>query len=252
MSFSLIILRILFPVETERSDTVTDLIPGKPAHRRYLIPIAIASVVIIGELLHFVSNVFLSIVAALFLANIFMPLVSGLRKRKVPMLISIMLVLAVVAALFFGIARIIGVTADSIIAVMPKYEAKWENVLLPQIAAFLGNISGSLKQQAMDFKISSLAGSGELSSALFSVSSLVSGFAVILLAMLFILAANGQFKKKLEFAFPPSGSLQLKQIVENIERHVRRYLVTTLIINTFAGVAMTCVLLLFGVDLAFL
>ncbi len=234
------------------ADPVADLIVLQPQQRHYLIPIAIASVVVIGVLLHFVSNIFLSIITALFLANIFMPLVSGLRTRKVPMIISILLVLALVGGLFFGIAKIIGVTVESIILVMPKYEAKWENVLLPQIAGILGNISDGMRKQAMDFNLTSLVPSNEMGSALSSATNLVSGFAIILLAMLFILAANGQFKKKIGIAFPKSGSLQLTQIIQNIERSVRRYLVTTLILNTLAAVTMTVVLLLFGVDLAFL
>jgi predicted PurR-regulated permease PerM len=240
------------PMEITGADPVAEIIVLQPQQRHYLIPIAIASVVVIGVLLHFVSNVFLSIITALFLANIFAPLVSRLRMRKVPMVISILLVLALVGGLFFGIAKIIGVTVESIILVMPKYEAKWENILLPHIAGILGNISDGMKQQAMDFNPSSLVPSNVMGSALTSATNLVSGFAIILLSMLFILAANGQFKKKIEIAFPKSGSLQLTKIIQNIERSVRRYLITTLILNTLAAVTMTIVLLLFGVDLAFL
>src|ERR1035437_5221577 len=236
-------------VETER---VADSITAHREPRRYAIPIAITSVVAAGVLLHFIGSGFLAFVAALFLANIFMPLVSGLRKRNVPVFVSILLVLVLVSGLFFGIAKIIGLTISSIVAVLPKYEAKWETVFLPQIATVLGSVSDGLRQQAMDFKLSSVVGSNMLAPALASATSFLGGFGIIILLMLFILAANGQFKKKIEYAFPLSGSFQLVKIIENIEKHVRRYLITTLIINTAAAVTMTVVLLLFGVDLALL
>ena len=46
----------------------------------FAIPAAIATVVVVGILLHFISDAFLTFVAALFLANIFMPLVEKMRK----------------------------------------------------------------------------------------------------------------------------------------------------------------------------
>jgi predicted PurR-regulated permease PerM len=70
--------------------------------------------------------------------------------------------------------------------------------------------------------------------------------------MLFILASHGQFRIKIGRAFPPTGSFHLNLIVENIESRVRRYLLTTLLINTAAAVAMTVELYIFGVDLAIL
>ena len=218
----------------------------------FAIPTAIATVVIIGILLHFISDAFLTFVAALFLANIFMPLVEVLRKKKVPMVFSILLVLALVGVVLFGVVSIAITTVGSIVEVIPKYQARWDHVFLPWVTEMAGKISGDLKQQAMDFNFSSVLQPSKIVAALSSVSTLVSSFVLVLLFMLFILASHGQFRRKLDRAFPPSGSFHLKNIVENIEARVRKYLITSLMINTLAGVAMTVVLLLFGVDLALL
>ncbi len=218
----------------------------------YAIPAAIVSVVIVGIFLHFISDAFLTFVAALFLANIFMPLVALLRRKKVPMVFTILLILGVVALVLTGIIVIVGTTITSFIEVYPKYAAKWEHVLFPEITRLLGRISPGLEKDAMNFNPMSMFEPGKIVNAVFSFTSLASSFALVLLFMLFILASHGQFSTKIEKSFPRAGSLQLNMILTNIETRVRSYLLTTLIINTFAAVAMTVVLLLFGVDLAFL
>lgn len=223
-----------------------------PAKSIYAIPAAIASVVIVGIFLHFISDAFLTFVAALFVANIFMPLVATLRKKKVPVVFAILLVLVLVGAVLLGIIIVLSTTITSFIEIYPKYAAKWEHVFFPAVTELLGRISPELQKQAVNFDPLSIFQPGKIVNAFFSITSLVGSFALVLLFMLFILASHGQFSTKIERAFPRSGSLQLNTIVANIETRVRSYLVTTLIINTLAAVTMTIVLLLFGVDLALL
>src|SRR5579872_6096697 len=167
----------------------------------YAIPLAIASVVIIGIFLHFISDAFLTFVAALFLANIFMPLVSWLRKKKVPMVFAILSVLGLVACVLFGVAIVISTSVSSIIEVFPRYEIKWNQVFLPAITDLLGKISPALRQQAVNFDLNTLVAPSKIVSALSSATNLLSGFALILLFMLFILSSNGQFLIKIERAF---------------------------------------------------
>lgn len=216
------------------------------------IPGAVAIVVIVGIFLHFISDAFLTFVAALFLANIFMPLVEKLRKKKVPTVFSILLVLVAVGAVLAGVVVIVITTVGSISEIVPKYQARWDHVFLPKVSEVAGHISGDLEQEVTDFNFSSIIKPAQIAAALSSVTALIGSSVLILLFMLFILASHGQFRKKIDHAFPPSGSFHLKKILEDIETRVRTYLVTTLLINTLAGVAMTVVLLIFGVDLALL
>ena len=218
----------------------------------FAMPAAIATVVVIGILLHFISDAFLTFVAALFLANIFVPIVERLRKKNVPMVFSILLVLAVVAGVLFGLVLVISASVSSVIEVIPKYQFKWDHVFLPAITDLVGRISPGLEKQVTDFDFSNVLQPGRLVAALSSVTGLLSSFALILLFMLFILASHGQFMQKIDRAFPPSESFHLKKVVQNIDSRVRTYLLTTLLINTAAGVTMTLVLFIFGVDLAFL
>src|SRR5579872_809184 len=115
-------------------------------YSNFAIPAAIAIVVVIGILLHFISDAFLTFVAALFLANIFVPLVEMLRKRNVPMVFSIILVLAVVAGVLFGLVIVISTSVTSVIEVIPKYQFKWDHVFLPWIMDIAGKISPNINK----------------------------------------------------------------------------------------------------------
>ncbi len=218
----------------------------------FAIPAAIATVVIVGIFLHFISDAFLTFVAALFLANIFVPLIQLFNRKNVPMVFSILLVLAVVGAVLFGLVIVISTSVSSVIEVIPKYQFKWDHIFLPAITDIAGKVSPELKQQVTDFNFSSVLQPGKIVGALSSVTGLIGSAVLVLLFMLFILASHGQFIRKIENAFPASESFHLKKMFENIDSRVRTYLLTTLIINTAAGVTMTIVLLLFGVDLALL
>ena len=230
--------------------------PSHPAPMRssYAIPGAIATVVLVGICLHFISDALLPVVAALFLANIFMPLVDFLQKKKVPTTFSIIIVLVLVAGILFGVFIIISISITSIVEVFPKYQTKWNAVFLPDISNFLGNISPTLKQKTLDFDLRTAFNGSEVASGLSSITnslvSIVSGFALIMLFMLFILAGTGQFRVKLKRAFPPSSSQRLGDMFIDIDKRVSRYLTTTVLLNALSGVAMSIVLALFGVDLA--
>jgi AI-2 transport protein TqsA len=152
----------------------------------------------------------------------------------------------------FGLIFVISTSVSSVIEVIPKYQFKWDHVFLPAISDLASRISFDLKKEVTDFNFSSVLQPAKIVAALSSVTGLIGSFILILLFMLFILASHGQFIEKIEKAFPPSDSFHLKKMVQNIDSRVRTYLLTTLLINTLAGVTMTIVLLLFGVDLAVL
>jgi len=216
------------------------------------IPAAILGVVFVGIILHFISDAILTFVAALFLANIFLPIVEKMRKKKIPSFFAVVLVLSVVGVVLLGIVAILSSTVSSISEVMPKYQLKWDHVFLPWIIDVGSRISPEFRKHASDFSFTSIVPPEKIVSVLSTIPALISSFTLILLFMLFIVASHGQFRKKIDQAFPPSGSFHLKQMVENIESRVRTYLLTSLLINTAAGVTMTVVLLAFGVDLALL
>ncbi|HEY6171610.1 MAG TPA: AI-2E family transporter [Candidatus Kapabacteria bacterium] len=225
-------------------------------NRTYAIPIAVIVVILTGVLLHTIGDALIPFVAALFLANIFLPLVDAFRKKKIPTVFSILLVLVLVACIFAGIAIVVSISINSAAEILPKYGQKWDTVYKPGLADMLGSISPTLREKVMAFNVSSSLESlpiGEgLSSITTSLMSLISSFALILLFMLFILAGSGQFRSKLHRAFSSSHSLRLTEMFSDIQSRTRSYTAMMLLINILSGINLALVSALFGVDLAIL
>lgn len=226
-----------------RSNTGTSLSP---------IPAAIAIVVFGGITLHFLGTTFLLFVCAIFLAIIFKPIVEWLSKRRIPMLFSILIVLAIVAGGFFIMILLMQSIAGSVMEILPKYQTKWEDVFMPQLSNLAGHVSASLRQQVMQFDVKKLISSDGLASVVVSITSLISDIGLILLFMFFILASNNAFQTKLDVAFVKPVANLFKNIFAGIDSKVRRYLVTLILLNLLAAGAMMLVLTIFDVDLALL
>jgi AI-2 transport protein TqsA len=82
--------------------------------------------------------------------------------------------------------------------------------------------------------------------------AVLSKFVLILLFMLFILAGDGMFARKVESAYHAKSAGTIGTIISEVEKKIRRYLVTVTTINVVSGVITAVILSAFGVDLALL
>ncbi|HET9136371.1 MAG TPA: AI-2E family transporter [Candidatus Kapabacteria bacterium] len=231
------------PQSTRLTDIPSSLAP---------LPVAIAVVIFGGIVLHFLGETFSLFITASFLAIIFMPIVEWLNKRRVPKIFSILLVLAIVGGVFFIMELLMQEIVTSTMEILPKYQTKWEDVFMPQLATAAGHISGSLRQQIMHLDVKKLISGDGIATAVLSVTSLVSNIALILLFMFFILASHPALRNKFDAAFSKPVAALLKQIFLGIDGKVRRYLITLILLNLLAAGAMMLVLTIFNVDLALL
>src|SRR5579872_5082738 len=124
--------------------------------RSITIPLAVIAIVVAGAALHLMQPVLLPFVVALFLSNIFRPLVVWLRKRQVPMAVALMIVLMLVGALLFGIALVAISSVHSLIAAIPRYEARWNNGILPGLENLLSSAPAALQDQLRTLEWSNL------------------------------------------------------------------------------------------------
>src|ERR1019366_6217558 len=81
--------------------------------------------------------------------------------------------------------------------------------------------------------------------------SVLSGPALILLFMLFILAGHGLFERKIRAAYPTHAD-NLTDIIRKIDAKTERYFITVTLMNLVSGIIATVILSAFGVDLALL
>ncbi len=188
---------------------------------RITIPLTILAALAVGFGLHELQGTLLPFVVALFLSKIFHPLVVFLRKHHVPMVVAILLVLALVGGALFGIAAVGVSSVQSLTDALPRYGVRWNNQILPWISEMLEHAPKDVQQQVNHLQWSNMIqGSSVVSiitAAAGSFVDLVSGLALILLFMLFILAGSGVFARKIATAYPAEQSERINGIIAKLD-----------------------------------
>jgi AI-2 transport protein TqsA len=225
------------------------------ASRKVTVPLAVLALIAVGATLHTLGAALLPFVVAFFLANLFRPMVQFLVRKRVPMILAILLVVLLVGAVLFGVAIVAISSVQSLVAALPKYEAKWNGTLLPSILQLIQRAPQELQAQVKNLKLTNIVDAsailGILSTGAGSFVSLVSGLILILLFMLFILGGNGTFTKKVRKAYPDQADA-LADMIEKIDQKVQKYMITVSLVNLASGALTTGILAAFGVDLALL
>jgi len=227
-----------------------------PSDRNITLPLTLIAVILVGATLHQLQSALLPFVVALFLSNIFRPLVRYLRNKHVPMPIAILMVVIVVGAVFFAVGLVAVSSIQSFIAAMPKYAVRWNKSILPELVSLFRNAPDDVRDQIENLQWSNLMPSASMmtvvSTGAGSLVSLLSGLVLIMLFMLFILGSNGMFLAKVKSAYPEEQSEKLTAILNKVDRKVQKYLLTVTALNLGGAIITTVILMAFGVDLALL
>ncbi len=217
--------------------------------------LGILCLIALGAVLSMLETVLLPFVIAVFLSYIFKPVVLALRKRKVPMALALLLIVAVLAGILFGLSMLISSSVQSFLIEMPKYQARLEILFTGlfesalETARELGIDTGEW-QWSDAIQISSLT--AFVTSSVGSLFSFLGSAFLILLFMLFILAGSGQMAEKVDAAFSHDQSHRIAAIVGTIDEKVKQYLITKTIVSLATGILTTVVLAIIGVDFALL
>ncbi len=217
--------------------------------------LGIIATVVVGFVLYQLSSVLVPFVIAVFLAYIFRPIVLFLERRKVPNVLSIVLVVAIVAGVMVGLYGIVSASATAFMKQLPTYQAKFEGLAASSSSAFNNIVSWlQLDPNTINWRdtlpVSSIT--GFVSTGLSSLLSLMGNLLLVLLFMLFILAGSGDFLPKVRRAFNNSYAETIATIIANIDSDVRRYLMTKAAISLASGVVTWLILTIIGVDFALL
>jgi AI-2 transport protein TqsA len=206
---------------------------------------------IIGLVLSLMKTVLLPFIIAIFLSFLFRPIVFFLKKRHVPMFVSLLLVLIVLSAVLFGLSLIVSASVTSFIQELPKYEAK----LSDRITSLLRTadaIAASYGMKTSDARLSDALQlsslTGIITSSLGTIVDVLSNIFLILLFLMFILAGSGEMIVKMGFAFSAARSDRISVMLATMDRKVRHYLVAKTFISLCTGGLAAIILAIAGVD----
>lgn len=225
------------------------------ASRSVTFPLIAIAIVVVGGALHVMQPVLLPFVVAVFLSNIFRPIVAWLHKRHVPMAINLILVLLLVGALLFVIGMVAISSVQSLIAALPRYEVRWNQTILPALEHLVNGAPLPIQRQVRTLRWANLIQTSTAFSYIYAgaggMISILSDLGLILLFMLFILGGQGLFDRKVRVAYPNSAD-ELVALIRRIDAKTERYFITVTGVNLVSGAISAMILMAFGVDLALL
>ena len=181
---------------------------------------------------------------SLTVAMIFAPLLQWFTRHRVPMALSVVLVVLLIVTIGLVIGGVAGSSANQFIADLPTYQERLRT-LVDGLAAPLANygidIQHQLREQFDPAILFTFAGT-----ALSSLGNLMTNAFLILLTTLFILGEAAVFSDKLHLALGERN--RVLPAFAKIGESINRYIALKALISLGTGVTIMLLLTLIGVD----
>ncbi|MFT4603626.1 MAG: AI-2 transport protein TqsA [Rhodothermales bacterium] len=216
--------------------------------------LGIVAVFVVGVTLMQLRVVLMPFVLAMLLSVIFKPLIVGLKARRFPTALSLLLVLIAFFLVLFLLGWFLTSSIGSFAQEVPRYEAR--------ATAYLNNVEAWAILRLADFSIevgdttwsrsinlSSLT--GVITTGIGTFFSFLGTAFLVLLFMMFILAGSGDLVEKVKLAFPEGPADRIATVISNVDAQLRRYLITKTLISFLTGLITGLVVAAFGVDFPF-
>lgn len=213
-----------------------------------MLVIAAAVVVVIAGM-KAAQSILIPVLIALFLAILCAPAVMWLRRRKVPTLLAVVLVVCVVMAVLAGFAAIVGGSVNGFTAALPRYQERF-NSLSDSVGAWLAGHDVRLKGADIFETLSPSSILGMLGGALKGLVSALSNTVLVLLTLVFMLVEAAGFPAKLRAALGDAEA-DLGRF-DNMAGQVQQYLGIKTVLSLGTGLVIGVWLAVLGVDFAVL
>lgn len=216
------------------------------------------SFVIFVYVLMALSDILIPVTIAIFLTFLFHPLMAYLEKKGIPIWISLILIVLIVAGVGYLMALLIISAASDLPDKLQAYSGN--------ISAFLSEILKPFDLTAREFAswfkidirrlkfsilFERLFEAGVIQNWFNSLSSMVGDFFISLVFWLFMMLGKAKFEERLETAFAEKKSM-VQDNLHNINTQLQSYLIIKTILSLIAGIIVTVILIIYDVDFAVL
>ncbi len=212
---------------------------------------ALIAVIATGIVLKNLGGILIPFVLAGFLAILFKPVVQGLRARRVPMALCLVIVLIIAGSALWVVSLIVAAGFEAFQERSPYYSQQLQRVM----ASANDAISPMLRRAKVKSitwgdivsaeRVTSIA-TQQLSAAV----SVLSDGLMVLLYLVFMVAGQEAFPLKVRSAFPDERGTMVLSLFRTLNTKVRKYLVVKTGFNILNGLITWAILELFGVDFA--
>jgi predicted PurR-regulated permease PerM len=193
---------------------------------------------------------------AIFLTYLFHPLVSYLRRYRVPKWVSLILIFIVVSGIYYLVGLLIISSLSSFPENMESYAANISkflqqilspfNLTVKEFAAIL-----NLNLQQFDFSsvFQGLFKAGVIQNLISSFSSMLEDFFIMMIFWIFMILGKTQFEERVKIAFE-SNKTSVEHTINGFNTQLQSYIIIKTIISLIVAVVSTVIFLAFGIDFA--
>ncbi|MCK4272612.1 AI-2E family transporter [bacterium] len=217
--------------------------------------LAILVLFALGFILKQLHSIFKPLAIAIFLSAIFEPMVIFFTRLKIPKFFAFLITLIIVFVILYLLGLIVLASVASFTEEFPRYQVKFN--------ALYKNIIGNLKiphEQVQSYieKIKwtkvweNLSLTSFFTSTVGSFINFLVNLFLVLLFTLYIVLGKEHLMLQVCRAFPGDRAEKTKQVIQNLNAGVQKYLVAKTLISLGTGIVATIILLIFDVDFAIL
>ncbi|MCR5621786.1 MAG: AI-2E family transporter, partial [Treponema sp.] len=210
--------------------------------RSIFVMLVLFGIVLLCTVLKTTASFVLPLTFALLLSFVFYPFCKGMKKLRVPWLVSIIIILAIAIVVIYFIVTLLVTSLQTIIEAYPRYEARFTSIYktlavtlkLPfdEDLSLFSNIMNSLNIRGF---LQNIAIS--LSTSLVSFSKV---FLMIVLLVIFLLMEFNTMKLKFNVAFTSAETHEkILRIVRNTIAEVTHYISIKFLISLATGLLVT-------------
>jgi predicted PurR-regulated permease PerM len=202
----------------------------------------VIALIAVGFVLKLAKPVVLPLVIAWLLTFIFGPVVNAMTRRKVPLPITILLVMILFCGIVFAGSIFLHGRVMSIIGAFPQYEERFLEMtreissLLPVKYNPLNDFNWAETVREMLVILSG------------SLFVILSDLVLVIIFMVFLLAGKPYAKLKMSHALSDHRAGQLSRIIGSISSEISRYLLTLVLISFVTGCLVWLALTIIGID----
>lgn len=213
----------------------------------------VIAVPVVFYILKVLSFIFVPLVLALFIALLFMPMLRWLNKKKVPKLISLLLVVLIITSSLITSFLVVQLSANEIIenksAIYHKLDDKVGVMIVP-IAEQLG-----IDTNTHPSAIKSILQSEQVSGVIYQNFGITFSFiqksvSLILMTLFFLillLAGSLNFKQILQDTMFAQATQAIKTFMA-IEKSVARFILVKFLMSLFTGIGFTVICIIFDIS----
>lgn len=222
------------------------------AHRIHFAAMSLLTVALASYLMREFAGILQQLFVAAFIGYLILPIHQWFVRRGIASWLAYVLLVSVFLAGSYGLGQMIYHSFYDLTKNIPRYQQNLSD-MTHRVANRIPGVDQDLLQQiVVGQAVSMESGVGMIRSALGSFFNFVTQMAVVLVYLVFLLAEQSSFRRRIDAAFGREQGGHILAVVNKINSSIAQCIAVKTLMSLLTGTLTAVILLLLGVDFAIL